>query len=101
MSVLIKGTEMPDSCAECPLRNQELFKGSKYVYGCTLCGGWGTDQTRAYDCPLVEIPAPHGNLIDGNDLFSDFMRAYSVGSQELCLAEELIECAEIIIEAEE
>ena len=100
MSLLIKGMDMPHCCVVCPFKDM-------YNDG-LLCKATNPHlyipkflHKRNEKCPLVEVSAPHGDLIDGNDLFSDFMRAYSVGSQELCLAEELIECAEIIIEAEE
>lgn len=43
----------------------------------------------------------HGRLIDANDLLDGFMLAYPIGSYELSIANELIECAETIIEAED
>jgi len=50
MSVLVKGVEMPESCDTCFLSK------------------WDTCNERFYcmfdDCPLVEIPVPHGRLID-------------------------------------
>ena len=66
MSILIKGTKMPESCSKCILN-----KG-------TSCGITGTQwETRTWilldfdcnkqtldDCPLVEVPTPHGNLVD-------------------------------------
>lgn len=57
MSVLIRGMEMPKTCNDCGLRDS---------FDC-----WITDSyiearfsKRNEDCPLVEIPTPHGRLID-------------------------------------
>ena len=68
MSVLIKGMEMPECCGKCWAIN---------VYGdypiCLITG-----ETRGYNfrirerrmdkCPLVEVPTPHGRLIDADAL---------------------------------
>lgn len=67
MSVLIKGMEIPNSCEECPLCCDEAF-GS---YKCCRVKGWGDDNSRAYDCPLVEIPTPHGRLIDEEAIYNN------------------------------
>lgn len=65
--ILIKGMEMPNSCEECPLCCDEAF-GS---YKCYRVKGWGNDNSRAYDCPIVEVPTPHGRLIDADYLKKD------------------------------
>ena len=82
MSVLIKGMEMPKSCAECPM----LYDGEAcYLSGMwsdmrfmLLCSNGHTDEYRLGQfpykekrvdwCPLVEVPAPHGDLIDRNKI---------------------------------
>lgn len=51
MSILIKGMEMPTSCADCKLR---------MAVGC--CGNL-PHNIRMPNCPLIELP-PHGDLID-------------------------------------
>ena len=58
MSVLIKGMEMPKNCDECELMTAN--------YGCAFVGAVGGEsyRKRAWDCPLVEVPTPHGDLID-------------------------------------
>ena len=58
MSVLIKGMEMPKSCDKCELMTAN--------YGCAFVGAVGGEsyRKRAWDCPLVEVPTPHGRLID-------------------------------------
>jgi hypothetical protein len=58
--VLIKGMDMPKGCGECPLFDDECFS----LYKCCRASSWGSDTARASDCPLVEIPTPHGDLID-------------------------------------
>ena len=50
MSILIKGMKMPKGCHECPL-----------LYVTHICDG-----TKS--CPLVEVPAPHGKLVDADEL---------------------------------
>ena len=53
MSILIKGVEKPMSCDDCivPLSKCDFL------------------QRRADECPIVEIPTPHGRLIDGDDIY--------------------------------
>lgn len=70
MSVLIKGMEMPNSCGECPLQCDECF-GS---FRCWFSKKWGSDLMRADDCPLVEVPTPHGRLIDADELIAFYNR---------------------------
>ena len=59
MDILIKGMEMPESCAKCKLFGE---------YGCPFIGAVGyalTNGKRNADCPLVPIQ-PHGRLIDAD-----------------------------------
>lgn len=51
MSILIKGMEMPERCGMCFLRVGDC-KQRIYM------------EQRPKACPLVEIPTPHGRLID-------------------------------------
>ena len=61
MSILIKGMEMPTSCADCRF------------YGATYCYAKGDEDAHStLSCPLISIP-PHGDLIDRNGLdMTDF-----------------------------
>lgn len=95
MSILIKGIDMPKSCKEC------LFEQVHYVNNysrrsyCVL----GAEQEH---CPLVEIPTPHGRLIDGDELISD-LRIYEskyCGEQGYITQDDIID-APTILEAEE
>lgn len=63
MSVLIKGIKIPMSCYDCFLCDDECF-GS---YKCSQVKEWGSAESRAPDCPIVEIP-PHGRCIDADAL---------------------------------
>lgn len=82
MSVLIKGMEMPKHCWQCPfhddmddciLLNQSCMKV------------WG-ETKHLDDCPLVEVPTPHGRLIDADALMQgaqykgryDIVNAYDI-----------------------
>ena len=57
MSILIKDMEMPKDCVSCRWHAR-----------------WGCEITHlvtnvAQRCPLVEIPTPHGRLIDADALY--------------------------------
>lgn len=68
MSILIKGMEMPEDCRECPLEQYYMNSGE------TRCRAGNkiladNFKTIPFDgrpdwCPLIEVPAPHGDLID-------------------------------------
>ena len=67
MSILIKGMRMPKNCIKCPMQ----FGGMCYVMPAdvdesrvapTVEEAW--KQGKPDWCPLVEIPEPHGDLID-------------------------------------
>ena len=66
MSVLIKGMEMPALCQECDL----------YIDGACYAKGYRDyrsimDMSKPDDCPLTEIPTPHGRLIDADKLANE------------------------------
>ena len=65
MSILIKGMEMPTSCAKCKMFGE---------YGCPLIGAVGyalTEGRRSADCPIVPVPE-HGRLIDADFLLAEY-----------------------------
>lgn len=88
MSILIKGMEMPKDCWQCPFEK------------CVL----RVLVDRHPDCPLVEVPTPHGRLIDADVLNTDDMIESWVNGDlyrhEWCI-DEWINNAPTIIEAEE
>lgn len=60
MSILIKGMEMPTSCASCPCGDDE----SRF---CRAANEYIPMLGRPKFCPLVPVP-PHGRLIDADAL---------------------------------
>ena len=67
MSVLIRGMKMPTSCGTCHLR-----KSNEDRVWCSVIGEYICFETeflgRMVNCPLVEVPTPHGRLIDADAL---------------------------------
>lgn len=68
MSILIRDMEMPKNCFECPCCtlgycrvDVKTTEYAKYVFSDGQDG-------RYPDCPLVEIPTPHGRLIDADEI---------------------------------
>jgi len=61
MSILIRGVEMPQNCDKCRFQSASKLYCDAMPYN--FCGN--TDDIERPDwCPLVEIPTPHGRLID-------------------------------------
>ena len=89
MSVLIKGMKMPKTCAMCwlspicPIWVKEVSRHKGY-------------DNRLHDCPLAEVPTPHGRLIDA-DVFDRHMKQTPRYFSMCCDLEE----QPTIIEAEE
>lgn len=77
MSLLIKGMKMPERCEDCLMyrHNAEY----DYAYCCiSSVNVLGHGNARLNNCPLVEVPFPHGHLIDADELmleFAEFVRA--------------------------
>lgn len=58
MTIMIKGADMPEHCGIC----NALYHG-------VLCHGvFRSLDEKPKNCPLVEIPEPHGRLIDADKL---------------------------------
>ena len=61
--------EKPKSCGECEF-NYYLEGGSYEWWECVILhDDINRFDTRRTDCPLIEIPTPHGRLIDANAVF--------------------------------
>lgn len=60
MSVLIKGMDMPKRCVDCPIYFAGLCSVRLQNGKCPLDG-------RPDWCPMVDVPVPHGKLIDASD----------------------------------
>lgn len=74
MSVMIKGMDMPESCFGCAFCSPLVIPDEIYFCDCSVVPD-GLDITEAVeedyrhsDCPLVEIPTPHGRLFDADEL---------------------------------
>ena len=80
MSLIIKGMKMPKSCDSCDLIQ---FDDEGLEAHCPLspyyrwCGT--PPDYRPEGCPLVEIPTPHGRLIDADELEKCVHEWYDVG----------------------
>lgn len=75
MSVMIRGMTMPDMCSECDFLCGLIYPDGIYVCDCPAETIHGSNVTRAVEedarhpeCPLVEVPEPHGRLIDADAL---------------------------------
>lgn len=67
MSIIIKGLNMPKSCGKCEF-NYYLEGGSYEWWECVILhDDINQFDTRRTDCPLIEIPTPHGRLIDADE----------------------------------
>ena len=105
MSVLIRGMEMPKNCAYCPLSE---YRNSS-ILDCKQIGTVGTASRDTHNvlnrrhpnCPLIEIPTPHGRLIAEKTIteirYHDADGYHIVNGEQLC---ELEIDAETVIEAE-
>lgn len=65
MGVYIKGMEMPTSCSVCDIKVR-CFEDVKNIEWLTYHPAFY--EERLTDCPLIEVPTPHGRLIDANAL---------------------------------
>ena len=105
MSVLIKGMEMPKNCNSCDLIQ---FDDEGLEAHCPLspyyrwCGT--PPDYRPEGCPLVEIPTPHGRLIDADTNVGSYVETWTCncskfGTQRVMAADDL-KYLPTIIEAE-
>ena len=61
MSIFIKGLDPPENCRKC------------YISSCPVCQ-YAEPETPD-ECPIIEVPTPHGNLIDEDEVYDeDFLR---------------------------
>ena len=95
MSVLIKGMEMPGKCENCP-----CYDYIDYVCRADDCFApfdVENPEERSEHCPLIEIPTPHGRLIDADEIEKCVHEWYDVGEYVFA---DTIRNADTIIEAE-
>lgn len=85
MGVYVKGLDMPKNCFDCE------------IFGlCSLKDRLEHIKDRNPDCPLIEIPTPHGRLIDEDALDKELRRKWNYGDNGVTIAN-----APTILEAEE
>lgn len=100
MSVMIKGMEMPRGCNVCQLRDlcfdYYICRAKKLDDGRYLDVDDVVDRRHRY-CPLVDIPTPHGRLIDADEIEKCVHEWYDVGEYVFA---DTIRNADTIIEAE-
>ena len=65
MSVMIKGMEMPKSCGDCNFYYADYEEGtaSCLATSCYVQPHHYHKDNRDPDCPLVEVPTPHGKPV--------------------------------------
>lgn len=76
MSVLIKGWTIPKGCADCPTWCKLYLQKREF---------------RHPDCPLIEVPTPHGRLIDADKLTRDTIYNEYITETILSQAETVVE----------
>lgn len=72
MSVLIRGMKMPASCYDCDLCSESMDSERNVYWTCPVLNMDVEKYERMEDCPLVEVPEPHGRLIDADALHKLF-----------------------------
>lgn len=93
MSLLVKGLKMPENCGMCGMAHR-TFDGNETKLACYALLKWADDSGdgRLKDCPLVEIPVPHGDLIDKEKLYNT---TANLEAQALAQVEKLIHSEDI------
>ena len=94
MSILIKGMEMPHNCEECGLTSHR----PEGLGLCHILHKQCNYDTRPKDCPLVEVPEPHGRLIDA-DKMVQYLHHQECDSCKTPDSDECFACREPFAEA--
>ena len=107
MGVYIKGMKVPESCLKCPMQ----FGGWCYVSPSEIdervapTVDEAAEQGKPEWCPLVEVPEPHGRLIEAPDVSEYEVFDEDTGTREISLlglmeCHRMVENATAVIEAE-
>ena len=75
MGVYIKGMEMPKSCVSCSFQGFGGRMNERILCMLTGTNDYINQQSKFADCPLVEVPTPHGRLIDADALLESIKEA--------------------------
>ena len=93
MSVLIKGMEMPKS--------NTMFTVTLRVRQDGTAEFISTSGKTVKSFPMIEVPTPHGDLIDSDDVIDEINRVTFVSQYDYNTAYNIVEQADAVIEAEE
>lgn len=106
MGVFVRGMEMPTCCVDCDLHNP--FSETPY---CRRLLQVIPLEGRMENCPLVEVPTPHGRLIDADKLHDEmYHRAFETDGDTMWQSgcwvryravQQVQDNAQTVIEAEE
>ena len=91
MSILIKGMDMPKASNEDCIA---VIRSNGKVEV------WQTG-TREFEAKAIQIPTPHGRLIDASELIKSYMRGTKTGIDDFYDTIDIIDNAPTILEAEE
>lgn len=78
MGIYIKGMVMPHDCDSCKVSD---------ILDCTLWKPMDIGE-RHPECPLVEVPTPHGDLIDRDEVRDSVFNHLSIKGEENLLPAE-------------
>lgn len=116
MTVLIRGMEMPVTCCQCKemvynpeIKWEQAGKEEEGGWVCLLTGELIDNTKREEHCPLIEVPTPHGRLIDADafdsikyEIPTTLSQRYEQGFHDgVNYVQHLIIDAPTVIEAEE
>ena len=93
MSILIKGMEMPKS--------NTMFTVTLRVRQDGTAEFISTSGKTVKSFPMIEVPTPHGDLIDSDDVIDEINRVTFVSQYDYNTAYNIVEQADVVIEAEE
>lgn len=102
MSVIVKGMKMPKNCAECRLWDTCKYMNDFDDWVSILDAVEDGNLIRDKNCPLSELPTPHGRLIDIKSVEEGKFVTVSNGFQRWWngALESVIDNAPTVIEAE-
>ena len=92
MSVLIKGFKMPKHCIDCVLEEDGY---------CFLINDEVEPHDKSDNCPFVEVPTPHGRLIDADELREELFESSQFNTyNDYSMVIDAIDLAPTVIEGE-
>ena len=106
MGVYIRGMKMPKCCSNCEFHWEEDVSFD-IMHTCQLKTGYIDEadiHSFPYDCPLVEVPEPHGSLIDKEVLSKAVLKWLPpdpCGKEEMEYPYETDICVSMMMEIEE